>query len=422
MAHVRDDAPRTGRHHLTYFREFRLNWPNLMGAALGLGFGAANNHYMMNLFGPALIAEFGWSKSQFALVGSLGLASLFFMPIAGRITDRYGPRTAAMIGFSALPLAFFALSFMSGNIWHFYGILIIKNTICMLTTTMVFTRVVVERFDTARGLALSFLLSCPPLVGALAAPLIGGIIEAEGWRAAYRVLAVMSACGGIAAIVLIGHSTGKTKAKAPAPKMSWAEFRELCRNPVFVLLMGGMFLVNFPQVIVSSQMSILLMENGASMAFATSLVSLYAICVIAGRFIGGYALDRVAPHFVAISALGLPALGYVALASSFDGQWVLAGSIALVGLAQGAETDVGAYLTSRRFGLGHFSFVFSMLMTSMGLAASLGALALSFMLRGNGNYNAFLILSALVTLGGALCFFLTGRFTAEQDRLAGAPA
>ena len=61
-------------------------------------------------------------------------------------------------------------------------------------------------------------------------------------------------------------------------------------------------------------------------------------------------------------------------------------------------------------------------MTSMGLAASLGALALSFMLRGNGNYNAFLILSALVTLGGALCFFLTGRFTAEQDRLAGAPA
>lgn len=399
---------------MIYFREFRLNWPNLLGAALGLGFGVALNHHMMNLFGPALLAEFGWSKSQFALVGSLGLISLFFTPVAGRVTDRYGPRTAAMIGFSVVPLALFSFSLMTGSIYQFFAIVLINGTLGILTATMVFTRVVVERFDQARGLALSFLLCCPPLVAAVAAPIIGSIIQTDGWRTAYRVLAVAAACGGIAAILLIGRTGSKTPENARARKMSWAEFRALSRSPVFLLLLGGMFLCNFPQIIVASQMNILLMDNGATMAFATALVSVYSVCVVLGRLMSGYALDRVPPHIVAVLALGLPSMGYVALASSFDTRWILAVSIALVGFAQGAETDVGAFLTSRRFDLGHFSFVFSMLMTAMGLAASLGSLLLSYTLHLSDSFDIFLYVSAAVTLCGALCFFLTGQYTSAS--------
>ncbi len=393
---------------MSYFREFGAHWPNLLGAALGLGFGTALNHYMMNLFGPALIAEFGWSKAQFALVGALGIAGIVFTPVAGRIADRFGPRNAAIVGFSVLPVAYTMLSFMSGSIWQFYGILLFKYTFGILTATMVFTRVVVERFDRARGLALACLLSCPPLVGAIAAPLIGGLIEVEGWRVAYRAMALVSAVAGVAAIMLVGRNLPPAAARAQPAKLGWAEFRELCRNPIFTLLMLGMFLVNFPQVLVSSQMNIMLMESGASMGFATALVSAYAISVVIGRFASGFALDRVAPHLVAIGSLVLPALGFVALASDFDARWVLAGSMALVGLAQGAETDVAAILTSRRFGMDHYSFVFSLLMTAMALASSLGSILLSATLVGGGNFNVFLIVCAVATIGGALCFFLTG--------------
>ena len=406
-----------------YLSEFRLNWTNLLGAGLGLGFGAAFNHYMMNLFGPALIADFGWSRSEFALVGAIGLIGMVFTPIAGRVTDRIGPRAAAMIGFSVIPLAFLALSFMTGSVYQFYAILAVKSTIGILTATMVFTRVVVERFDRARGVAMACLLSCPPIIGAISAPIIGQIIEVEGWRTAYRVMALVSGLGGLTAILLIGrYIDAKGNPRPPAPQLGWVQFREFCRNPVFLLLLAGMFLVNFPQVLVSSQMSIMLMENGASMGFATALVSVYASTVVIGRFIGGYALDRVSPHFVAIVSLGLPAVGFVLLASPFDMRWALALSMALVGLAQGAETDVAAILTSRRFDMGHYSFVFSMLMTSMGLAASLGSVLLSVTLTGGGNFNLFLIICAAATLCGALCFFLTGSMGARHDRLKGEPA
>ncbi len=147
---------------MSYLGEFRLNWTNLLGAGLGLGFGTAFNHYIMNVFGPALIADLGWTKSQFALVGSIGLIGMAFTPVAGRITDRIGPRNAAIVGFTAIPLAYLALSFMSGNIYEFYAILALKFMFGILTATMVFTRVVVERFDRARGIAMACLLSCPP--------------------------------------------------------------------------------------------------------------------------------------------------------------------------------------------------------------------------------------------------------------------
>lgn len=405
-----------GRDRLTYLSEFRLNWPSLLGAGIGLAFGMAIHYHTTTLFAPALLAEFGWSKSQFALTGSLGLISMFINPVAGRIIDRHGPRVAAMIGFSVLPVAIFSLSLMTGNILQFYAIMLVAMIFGILTATAVFTRVVVERFDTARGFALSCLLSSSPLVAAIAAPIIGSIIETEGWRTAYRVLAIASACGGVTAIMLIGRRVpSKPGVSREAPQMRWADFRAIACRPVFLLLIGGMFLCNFPQVLVQSQMNLMLMENGASMGFATLLVSAYSICVVIGRFVTGYALDRFPPHIVAIIGLGLPTVGYLALASSLDARWLLTGSIALVGLAQGAETDVGAYLTSRRFEMEHFAFVFSLLMMAMGLSSALGSFLLSFTLYLTDRYDVFLLVAAVMTAAGALSFFLTG----YHDKAAG---
>ena len=53
---------------------------------------------------------------------------------------------------------------MSGPLWQLYAIMLVNNTLGILTATMVFTRVIVERFDAARGFALSVMLSSSPLV------------------------------------------------------------------------------------------------------------------------------------------------------------------------------------------------------------------------------------------------------------------
>ena len=189
---------------MSYKAEFRDHWQPLLAASIGMALGLALNHYVMSLFAPAMIEEFGWSRAQYALVGATPFVSMFLIPLGGRLTDRVGPRVAAAIGFTALPLGYLALSFMQGSFLLFLAIILVKSVLGTLTTTMVFARVIVERYNRARGFALSIVMSSAPLMGAIAVPFVADIIDDQGWRAAFRALAAISVVGGLICFALMG--------------------------------------------------------------------------------------------------------------------------------------------------------------------------------------------------------------------------
>jgi MFS family permease len=408
-----------------YLREFRVYWPNITGATLGMSVSSALNQYLNSLFAPPLIAEFGWQKSQLALTTSLMLIALITVPIAGRFVDRVGARIAGTVGFTMLPLCYLAFSMMTGNIMEFYAISLAMGIFGGLTSSLVFSRAIVERFDVARGLALSIFTSGPPLVSAIAVPLMGEVV-AESWRTGYQVLAGLTAVCGFIAVYLIGlrkppPQPGEVVAPARQP-LGRAELLSVVRNPVFLLMIGGMLLINFPQVIIYTQLVLMLQENGASIELATWLVSLYALSVVVGRFACGYALDHIPSHVVAVVTLGLPAIGLFALASPFDASWVLIGAIALAGLAQGAENDVGGVMIAQKFAIRHYSLIYGLVITAMGVSTAVGSLVLSFMLARSDSYDDFLFLSGALTMAGVVCFYLTGRHGGPQQPIEAAPA
>ncbi len=392
-----------------YFQEIRLNWQALMSGAFGMALGSALSHYTLSLFGPAMIKDLGWTKSEFALIGSVPLATLLLIPVAGRFTDRFGTRVAAILGFIGVPLGFVAMSMMSGNLIEYFAIYLAQHVFGIMTTSLVFCRVIVERFDAARGLALSLTMSAPPLAGAIAAPLLGGVIAEDGWRAGYLTMAAITAVGGVVAILLMGANRRRTAPRDSTIKLSRAEFLGLLRSPMLLLIVGGMLLVNLPQAFASSQLKLVAMANGVTDGTATAMVSLYAIGVIIGRFITGIALDsKVPPHVVAILALGLPAVGYLVFASAITSTVILMAGVLLIGLAQGAESDIGAFLISRKFDIKNFSLLLSFMTMSIGLGSALGSLVLSFTLHQSDSYVPYLILAAVGTLTGAVAFGLTG--------------
>lgn len=392
----------------SYLGEFRVNWHLLLASAIGMSLGSALSHYTLSVFGPELIREFGWSKADFALVATIPLLTLFLIPAAGRFVDRFGPRFAAAIGFSALPFGFFAFTQMSGNIMEFFAIYLFQHVFSILTTTMVFARVIVERFDNGRGLALSLLMTGPPAIGAIAAKLIGDLILTDGWRAGYLAMAAAAVFGGIASVPFLRRHRISTAEEKKALALPIGEFFHLLRNPVLVLILMGMVLVNLPQAFASSQLKLVAMESRVTDSGATWLVSIYPIGVVVGRFLSGLALDRVPPHYVAILTLGLPAIGFALFASHVTAFWILAFAVALIGLAQGAEGDIGAYLVSRRFDIKNYSLLLSLVTASIGLGAALGGLVVSFSQRLTASYDAFLIIAAVATLAGALMFYATG--------------
>jgi MFS family permease len=398
-----------------YAKEFGLNWPTLLACAIGMSLGSAVSHYTMNLLGPAMLKEFGWSRADFALIGSITLLTMPLIPLAGRFTDRFGARVAAMVGFTAVPLGFIAYTLMTGSIVQFFAIYLVQHVFGILTTTMVFARVIVERFDAARGMALSLLMTGPPLVAAIAVPLLGGLIREHGWRSGWLTLAALSAIAGIIAITVMGRSARKSQPARHEVHLGMDEFLALLRHPAFLLLVGGMILVNLPQVFVSSQMVLVVQESGVSEMLAAWMISFYSIGVIVGRFGTGIALDRVSVKLVALATLAIPAIGYLVLYSSLTATWVLVGAVLIIGLAQGAEGDIGSFLVSRKFRMKNFSLLQSFVTASIGLGAAIGSLFMSFTLRRTESYDSFLLLAAVTTVIGAVLIYLAARTPTVSD-------
>lgn len=403
---------------LNFVGEFRLSWRTLLATFVGIATGQALSHYTMSLFAPELIKAFGWSKAQFALVSALPLVTAVITPFAGRFTDKFGARLAAGIGFAAIALGFFAMSTLNGNIIEFFAFWLMQHVFGVMTTSLVFTRVVVERFDKARGTALSALMMGPPISGAVTAPILGWVIAEHGWRTGFLFLAMLSALGGLLCITFMGRrrQSADEPVETRSPRLARGELLAIVRQPKFLLIVAGMFLINIAQPFAASQLKLIVLSKGIPDDVGTWMVSLYAIGVIVGRAIFGVALDRVPANVVAVCALSLPAFGFLILASHIAVVGLVALGILLIGIAQGAEGDIGGYLVSRHFDLKNYSLIFSFVRSALDGGGAIGALLLSLTLQEMGDsFVPFLLLCAVTTLLGAVLFFLTGRDSTRRQ-------
>jgi MFS family permease len=396
---------------MSYIGELLSNAHRLLGCCIALGTGAAISFFTVALFGPALIVDLGWSKSGFALIGSVPMFSVFTLPFVGRFADRAGPRKAGAFGFTILVCCFIALANMRGNLWEFLAINGVLGVFGVMTSSLVFARVIIDRFDKARGLALSIMMSASPIAGAVVTPLIGSIIAESGWRTAYYALAAISAIGGAVALTLIGRAGNGMAGGRPPLRMSKAEFLSIARVPAFPKLMLGMLLVNLPQTFASAQLKLVALEKGVGDTSATWLVSLYPLGSIAGRFLCGLALDRVSANLVALVTLGIPALAFAMFAMSDPALPLLIAAVLIIGLAQGAEGDVGAFIISRRFDTQNFSLLYAFMNMMVAAGTAIGALILSATLYRGFDYQPYIIICAIASLSGALLFGMTGRMS-----------
>jgi MFS family permease len=394
-----------------YLGELKAHLRPLTAATIGIAFGLSINNYTSSLFGAQLIKEFGWEKADFAKIAVFAILMVPLLPVIGRITDVRGVRFAAAIGVIGMPLTFVALSQMSGNINHFFALTVAQILCGSFLTSTVFSRVVAERFTVARGIAFAIIMSGPPLAGGLAAWAMGPLMGSYGWRGGYLFIGALVLIFGLLALVLL-------PAKSPAPQHRPSTFRQdfgqIGRHPVFWLAALGMFLCNLPQALGSSQLMMMLQENGVALS-ASFFVALYPFGVIIGRFVTGVALDRYPTHVVGAIGLALPALGFVILATPHDGAFLVGFSVLLMGLAQGAEGDVASYAVARHFPIAIFASAMGPVNAATALGASLGGAVLVPMLGRWDNYVPFLIFSAVVTALGAIALLAMGRYPSPDQ-------
>lgn len=386
-----------------YLQEFRTHWRPLLASTIGHGAGLAVSAYIIGTFAPALMQEFGWSKSDFALLGTATVLTLVCLPVVGRLTDLFGVRWVALVGVVWLPLSYLALSRFDGDLRIFIGITVTQVLLGTTTTSTVYSRLVAERFERARGLGLAIMASGPALIGAFAAPLLSDYIETKGWRAAYEVMAVASAAFGMLAILLI-PSDAHPRPAMRRERSASRDYSVILRTPAFWVIAGGMFLCNIPQPLHGAQLKLMLLDNGIDSPQAAWMLSLYATGVIIGRFVCGLALDRLPTHWVAAVSMCIPSFGMLLIASEIDTVWALSAAVMLMGLSQGAEGDLAGYLVVKHFGVALYSSVLGLVIAALGVASAIGSVLLSRSLAAEGDYSVFLTASAIGVFAGAMLF------------------
>lgn len=408
----------TGR----WLEEFRVHWRPLLAAFLGVGSALSLNTYILSVFAPYLIGEFGWTRAEWALLGIVQLAISFCLPVAGRLTDMFGVRRVAAVGALSFPAFLVAITMMDGSIETYFAIYLAQTVVCSVTTSTVYTRVVAETYRARRGLALGLASAGPPVIGALGAPLVSAFVAEQGWRAGY--LAVAAFCFLMALITLALLSPqGQAAGRRTPEKKREGVYREIFAMPVFWLMLAAAFLVNTPFTVATSQLKLVVLEQGLGDATAAWLVTVFAVASLVGRLISGAALDYLSAPRIAAINFSLPVIGLLILASPLDSTLAVTIAMTLIGLSFGAEGDIMPYLVTNLFGIRVYSTVLGMLMAAMGGAMAAGNAMLAFALNSGGTYNHYFMAAAACSFAGAMILLLLGnpRFRSPFSEPATAP-
>lgn len=331
VATVLDWRPRT---------PFYYGWLVLGITALGAFVATSVAGVVLGGIQSFIIDDTGWGRSTIGLAAASGVwLSGLLAPLAGRLTDRYGPRWLMPFGAFVLGVCLVVLGGVN-SIWLFFIAAVVGRAVSQpLLIGVVPRTVAVNFFQRRRNLALSLTGVFRPISGAIIIQIISAIAVALGWRAAFRYIGIMSLVLTIPLILLVrrrpedigllpdgarpeqsrvsGATTRQSDSGRGGPRRlgpvsgglaenSWTA-REAMGTWAFWLVSLTTFLgVTGSSALGFSMVPYLHEEVGLSIPQAAGVLSLSTVLALSS--LGwGYLADRITPRWCMIAAMSAAA-------------------------------------------------------------------------------------------------------------------
>jgi MFS family permease len=409
---------------LTARQEWAGHWPVPFISLVGVT-GSALFAFSSGVFMDPIIKEFGWTKVQFSSAYALQMIlGIILVPIAGRLTDRFGSRRLALPGLFLSMVGFSLFSLVNGSSIQWLLLAGFYALCSMMVATPVWTTAVVRCFDTSRGLALAIAMAGAGMATAIWPPLAAYLIATIGWRAAYPTLALG---WGLVILPLAWwlFTPPVPPAKPPVdlsggegvPAVSTVKVGAALRSPAFIItvIAGALFAgITFGLTL---HMVPILEERGLSMGAAAGLAGIVGISSLIGRLITGYLLDRLPTAPLAMVAFLMP-VAVCFLLWRAEGHYAAAVlAVVLHGLATGAEINIIVYSIAGRFPQAIFASIISVFIASISLMSSIGPLAASLLYDLRKSYDLYLIVAMpLLTIAAVLMWITLAQARKHADR------
>lgn len=340
--------------------EWEVGWRIVAACAIANGTGVALVFYTFSMFLLPLADELKLTRAETGLIQSLVLTAALGAPLVGRLTDLLGFRTVYVFCTGVLGLT----AILQGTLVHTWQMLAVTVGVSAFlgsgASAITLTRPINAHFRRYRGRALGLVGAGVSVTTMIVPPFLQHIIASYGWRAGFVGLAGISLGIGLPLVLLLmpkSAATARIDRHLASSRADWSflrlrDFWLLClANIVIALAASGAV----------SQLSPMIQAERLSAATAALGLSFFAAGQLIGKLGGGWLLDRFEPRRIAAAMIMVPASGFLILLSG-DGQ-VLATLLAvmMIGLLHGADVDIFAFFTARRFGFERYGTVFGVL-------------------------------------------------------------
>jgi MFS family permease len=391
----------------------------VIGLTLALAYGI---WYSYSVILVALLGEFGWSRS--VLAGAFSVFTLVHggvNPLIGALCARFKPLRVMAGGGALMGLALFADSFIGSplELYLAFGVL---TALGVAAAGWVPGLVYVQReFRERVGFAIGIISAGIGVGMMLLIPLIQVFIDAFGWRAAFRVLAVMSVLWIVPSSLWLmrsksgsepesrGQSPRKEKSDSDphrtspekksrtlTPTTADMTLREAARTQVFWLLMAAYFFGNIASQTLHVHQVAYLVDHGLAAIVAASVVGVVGLASIVGKAGGGWLSDRVDRELVYVAGIAILVAGALVLLSLGrpPALWAAYGYAVLLGVGYSATAAITPAMVSDRFSGPHFGAIVGVGLMFSAAASAFGPWMAGHLFDTTGSYTVALLIAA----------------------------
>ncbi len=343
--------------------EFRDGWRIILGGALAAGTGVGIVFLNFSMFILPLSQELGVSRGDLGSVQALIITAALGSPILGRAADLFGARAVFVASTLIVASIYCLMAGYANSLWHVALAVAFIGFFGVGSTAVVLSRPVNAHFVEHRGKALGLMAVGIALVAMASPVLVQWLLETWGWRAGFFGYATASLMIGIPAVLLLLPSGPVNDVKiAVGGKKEWnAVGRSFWAERDFWLLTGSLISMSLATAGTVSQLAPMIVDEGIEARTAALALSFFAGGQFLGRLAGGWFLDIYEPRRVAFFLTVLPAIGFIILMGSHGVVPAALLAAMIIGLQQGAELDIFAYIVSRRFGMARYGSIYGAL-------------------------------------------------------------
>ncbi|GIW05876.1 MAG: MFS transporter [Dehalococcoidia bacterium] len=390
---------------------FHPGWFVVLAAGLVFFFQSGMAGYLLGVFQPAWLAEFGWPQtwlsSAFAL-GSLlpGLTGV----LVGRWTDRYGPRLIIVCGALLAGLGYILLAGVQSFAVFCvaYGIGAIGR--CGMSQVPA-SAAIARWFVGRRALAMGLASTGISLAGIILVPLATWLILSFGWRTAVVVvgIAVWAVVLPVVWFAMAGTPSERgvqpygSAAASPPPASGDATLGIALRDTTFWLLAIGQMLGHAGSLSIGIHAQNAIIDKGAGAAEAATAISLMALCALLSRFLYSWLGDLLPAAPLLAWCFFLQGVGYALLALTAPGPGVWAFAI-VYGLSLGGSVALQAVVIIERYGVRGYGAILGALGLPMTFASAISPVVAAAGYDATGSYTGPFLGFGVLAVCGAICY------------------